>query len=49
VIINQKFAFFGMLEHPGLAVVGEMGSDDAKSPWFLLLIFLCLPFGYFLC
>jgi hypothetical protein len=24
-------------------VVGEMGSDDAKWHWFLLLMFLCLP------
>jgi hypothetical protein len=29
--------------YPGLAMVGEFGSDDAKQPWFLLLLFLCLP------
>jgi hypothetical protein len=23
--------------------VGELGSDDAKSPWFLLLMFLPWP------
>jgi hypothetical protein len=23
-------------------MVGELGSDDAKKPWFLLLMFLCL-------
>ena len=29
--------------YPGLAMVGELGSDDDKLPWFLLLMFLCLP------
>jgi hypothetical protein len=24
-------------------MVGELGSDDAKYPWFLWLLFLCLP------
>ena len=27
----------------GLAVVRELGSDDAKVYWLLLLMFLCLP------
>ena len=27
-----------------LAVVGELGSEDANIFWFLLLMFLCLPF-----
>jgi hypothetical protein len=31
------------MAYPGVALVGEFGSDDAKSPWFLLLLFLCLP------
>ena len=26
-------------------MVGELGSDDAKWPWFLLLMFLPLPFA----
>jgi hypothetical protein len=26
-------------------VVGELGSHDAKYSWFLLLMFLCLPFA----
>jgi hypothetical protein len=26
-----------VLGHPGLAVVGELGSDHAKYPWFLAL------------
>ena len=29
-------------------MVGELGSDDAKQAWFLLLIFLCLPFTIWL-
>ena len=29
--------------YPGLAVVRELGSDDAKQPWFLLLRFLDSP------
>jgi hypothetical protein len=24
-------------------MMGELGSDDAKQPWFLLLMFLHLP------
>jgi len=42
VILNPNLAFcvFG---YPGLAVVGELGSDDAKWPWLLLLKFLYLP------
>jgi hypothetical protein len=29
--------------YPGLAMVEEVGSDEAKKTWFLLLMFLCLP------
>jgi hypothetical protein len=29
--------------HSGLAMMGELDSDDAKKPWFLLLLFLRLP------
>ena len=32
-----------MLVYSGLAVVGELGSDDAQVFWFLLLMVLCLP------
>jgi hypothetical protein len=44
-ILNFKSesCFSGVLEYPGLAVVGELNSDDAKEPWFLLLKFLSLP------
>jgi hypothetical protein len=38
-----KSCLKGVLVYPGLAVVGEMGSDVAKSKWFLLLMFLSLP------
>ena len=27
----------------GITVVGELGSDDAKQSWFLLLMFLSFP------
>ena len=33
-----------MLGYPGLAVVGELGSDDAHVFWILLCMVLCLPF-----
>jgi hypothetical protein len=29
--------------YSGLAVVGELGSDDAHVYWLLLLMVLCLP------
>ena len=32
-----------MLGYPGLAVIGELGSDEANLPWFLLLMFFPLP------
>jgi hypothetical protein len=40
---KSKSCFSGALGDPGLSVVGELGSGDAKYPWFLLLIFLPLP------
>jgi len=40
---KSKSCFSGVLGYLGLAVVGELGSDDAKWPWFLLLRFLSLP------
>ena len=30
--------------YPRLAVVGELGSDATMSPWFLMVMFLHLPF-----
>jgi hypothetical protein len=35
--------FLCVFEYPGLDLVGEIGCDDDKKPWFLLLRFLCLP------
>ena len=40
--------FSSVLGYPRLAVVGELGSDDAKYPQFLLLTFLCLPLAMWL-
>ena len=40
--------FSGVLGYPGLAVVGELGSDGAILPWFLLVIFLHLLFAFWL-
>ena len=34
-----------MLVYSGLAVVGELGSDDAHIFWLLLLMVLCLLFA----
>jgi hypothetical protein len=39
MILNQNH----VLGYEGLAVLVELGSDDAKYPWFLLLRFMCLP------
>ena len=36
--------FSDVLGHPGLAVVGVLGFDDAHCSWFLLVRFLRLPF-----
>jgi hypothetical protein len=40
---KSEFWFSGVLGYPGIAVVGELGSNDAKYLWFLLLMFLLLP------
>jgi hypothetical protein len=47
---KTKSCFSGVLGHPGFAVVGELGSDGAKQPWFLFLmfLFLSLPFAIWL-
>jgi hypothetical protein len=42
---KTESCFSGVLDYPGLAVVGVLGSDDAESPWFLLVRFLYLPFA----
>ena len=44
--INSCFS--GVLGYLGLAVVGELGSDVAMRPWFLLVVLLCLPFAIWL-
>ena len=41
MILNES-CFSRVLGYPGLAVVGELGYNDAKYPWFLLLMFLPL-------
>ena len=40
---KSESCFSSVLGYLGLAVVEELGSDDAKQPWFLLVKFLCLP------
>jgi hypothetical protein len=45
---KSKPCFSGVLGYPGLAVVGELGSDDTMYPWFLLVKFLLLPFTIWL-
>ena len=40
---KSKSCFSGVLGYPGLAIVGELGSDAAIMPWFLLVMFLPLP------
>ena len=41
--LKSESCFSGVLGFPVFAVVGELGSGDAKEPWFLLLMFLLLP------
>ena len=41
---RSESCFSGMLGHPGLGVVGELGSHVVK--YFMLLIVLHLPSGY---
>ena len=38
-----RIVLFWLLGYPGLAAVEELGSDNSKWPWFLLLRFLDLP------
>jgi hypothetical protein len=38
---KSESCFSGMMGYPELSVVGELGSDNAKQPWFLMLMFLC--------
>ena len=42
---KSKSCFSGVLGYPGLAAVGEFGSDAAILPWFVLVMFLHLPFA----
>jgi hypothetical protein len=51
VIFKCKSCFSGVLGYPGLAMVGELDSDDTKYLWFLLIKFLCffLLSGYLWC
>ena len=39
---RSESCFSSVLGYLGLAMVGELGSNDANYPWFLLLMFLCL-------
>jgi hypothetical protein len=40
---RSESCFSGVLGYPGLAVVGELGSNGTKQHWLLLLIFLYSP------
>lgn len=42
---RYEYFFLGVLWYSGLAVVGELRSDDVTLHWLLLLIFLCLLFA----
>ena len=48
MIFKSKYCFSGVLGYPGLALVGELGSDGDMLPWFLLIMFLHLPFAIWL-
>ena len=40
---KSNSCFYGVLGYPVLAVVGELASDAAIMPWFLLVTFLRFP------
>jgi hypothetical protein len=42
---KSEYSFLRVLGYPGLAEVGELGSDDGEWSWFLLVRFLGLPFA----
>ena len=42
MILIRRLAFSGVLGYPGLTMVGNLDSDGAREPWFLLLMFLPL-------
>ena len=45
---KSSSCFSDVMEYPGFAVVGELGSDGALLPWFLLVMILCLPLAILL-
>jgi len=45
VIFKSKSCFSGLFQYPVYSLMGELGSDDVKYSWFLLLRFLCVPQG----
>jgi hypothetical protein len=48
VIFKSESYFSDVLGYSGLVVMGELGSDDAKKPRFLLARFLPLPLAIWL-
>jgi hypothetical protein len=45
---RSESCFSGVLGYPWLVVMGELGSYGVEWDWFLLLMFLCLPFTIWL-
>jgi hypothetical protein len=45
---KSEFCFSGVLGYPGLAEVGELGSDDGEWSWFLLVRFFFFFFHFLL-
>ena len=45
---KSKPCFSSVLGYLGLAVLVELNLNDAMSPWFLLVMFLHLPFAIWL-
>ena len=43
---KSESCFSGVLDYPQLALVGKLGSDDARYSCFLLVKLLCLPFSF---
>ena len=45
---KSESCFSGVLGYPGLAVLGELGSDEAKQTWFVSFMFLPLSLAIWL-
>jgi len=46
---KSRSCLYGMFGYPAFALVGDLGSDDAKQSWFLWLQFILFLLVIWLC